>query len=381
MAWKDELKHNIRTVEQLKHHLRLTPKEERQLRKVVGRHPMSISRYYLSLIDANDPDDPIRRMIVPSVEELDLSGSYDPSGELENTKVPGVQHKYLSTVLILTTNKCASYCRYCFRKRLIGLPTKEVVQKFEIAANYIRQHKEINNVLISGGDPFILPTSVIKKFIDELSTIEHLDFVRFGTKSLVTFPLRILEDEELLNLLRVYSRNNKRIYVVTQFNHGRELTEKSIRAIRRFQRAGITVSNQTVLLNGVNDNPETLTKLMRMLVMVGVNPYYIFQCRPVKRVKKMFQVPLYKGFRVVEQASNMLDGHSKRFRYVMSHRTGKVEMLGIMGDEMYFRYHQARDPKNMGRFFKRRLSTTAGWLDDLEHIHPEMSHTGLHFAK
>ncbi|MFQ5906056.1 MAG: KamA family radical SAM protein [bacterium] len=378
MTWRDELRQNLCTVDQLADCVELTPKEQRQLQKVVERHPMSVTRYYLSLINKDDPDDPIRRLIIPSEEELDLSGSYDTSGEIENTKAPGLQHKYRQTALILATNRCAAYCRPCFRKRLVGLPTTEVIQRFEVAARYIREHPEITNVLISGGDPLVLPTRVIRKFLDELSTIAHLDFIRIGTRLPVVFPKRILEDGELLYLLQTYSRDIKRIYVVTQFNHEKELTRTAVRSIKKLIRAGMVVSNQTVLLKGINDSAESLALLMRKLVRSGITPYYVFQCRPVKRVKKRFQVPLYKGLKVVEEAKKMLDGHSKRFRYVMSHRTGKVEILGIMHEEMYFKYHQAREPRNMGRFFTRRLSKTAGWLDDLEHRHMEIPLGSLH---
>jgi len=378
MAWKDELTQNVCSINQLAENLELTPKEQKQLQKVIERHPMSVTRCYFSLIDKDDPDDPIRRMIIPSEEELDLSGSYDTGGEIESTKVPGLQHKYPQTALILATNRCAAYCRSCFRKRLVGLPSKEVIQRFEVAARYIREHTEITNVLISGGDPLILSTRVIKKFLDDLSTIDHLDFIRIGTRVPVVFPKRILEDDELFSLLQTYSRDIKRIYLVTQFNHERELTRTSMRSIRKLIRAGIVLSNQTVLLNGINDNAEDLAALMRGLVRTGITPYYVFQCRPVRRVKKRFQVPLYKGYKVVEEAKKMLDGLSKRFRYVMSHRTGKVEIVGIMEDKMYFRYHQAREPKNMGRFFSRRLSRTAGWLDDLEYRHVEVPLGSLH---
>lgn len=366
MKWEKELKKNIHTIDQLEDYVELSPKEKRRLQRVIERHPMSITRYYMSLIDWSDPDDPIRRMAIPSEEELDLEGSYDTSGERENTKIVGLQHKYSQTALILATNRCPAYCRFCFRKRLVGLPNKEVVRKFEKAAGYIRKHEEINNVLISGGDPLILPTKVIKKFLEALSDISHLDFIRFGSRVPVTFPDRILEDDKLLNLLKKYSLKNRRICVVTHFNHPREITKKSTNAVDRLIHSGVILNNQTVLLKGVNDNPSTLAKLQNKLVGIGVSPYYIFQCRPVKRVKHNFQVPLYKGYEIVEEAKKSNSGHSKRFKYVMSHRTGKIEIVGIMGNYIYLKYHQARNPKKIGKFFKRKLNKTAGWLDDLK---------------
>jgi len=248
---------------------------------------------------------------------------------------------------------------------LIGLPSEEILHRFNNAVKYIKECEGINNVLISGGDPFVLPTKVIEKFLKKLSAIPHLDFIRFGTRAPLTFPDRILEDEEFLTLLGDYSLKNKRIYVVTQFNHPREITEKSTSAVDKLIRSGMIMNNQTVLLKGVNDSPETLAELQNKLVSIGINPYYVFQCRPVKRVKRRFQVPLYKGYEIVENAKRRLNGHSKRFRYIMSHRTGKIEIVGIMGDDIYFKYHQAKLPRDIGKFFKKKINKTACWLDDL----------------
>lgn len=366
MTWEEELEASICTIEQLREYIELTPEEEKQLREIIERHPMRITRYYMSLIDRNDPDDPIRKMAVPSEEELDTLGSYDTSGERENTKMPGLQHKYAQTALILATNRCAAYCRFCFRKRMVGLSNEEIVRRFNDAANYVELHNEINNVLITGGDPFVLPTEVIGEFLERLSTIPHLDFIRFGTRVPVTFPDRILEDEELLTLLENNTRENKKIYVVTHFNHAREITQKATDAVDSLIRSDVIVNNQTVLLKGVNDNPEVLAELQNKLVRIGVNPYYVFQCRPVKRVRSNFQVPLFKGYEIVENAKKKLNGHSKRFKYIMSHQAGKIEIVGIMDDYIYFKYHQAKDPANIGKFFKRKINKTAGWLDELE---------------
>jgi KamA family protein len=366
MTYVNEFKRNVSTLEGLKQYMKLTPNEEKQLQKVIERHPMSITHHYMSLIDKNDPNGPIRRMAVPSLGELNLSGSYDTSGEAESTKIPGLQHKYSQTALILATNRCASYCRYCFRKRLVGLPSDEILHRFSDAVKYIEKHKEINNVLISGGDPFILPTKVIRKFLEMLSPISHLSFIRFGSRIPVIFPDGISKNKELLTLLEKYSLKNRRIYVVTQFNHPREITSKSIKAVDNLIRSNVIVNNQTVLLKGVNATPDILAELQNKLTGIGINPYYVFQCRPVKRVKHHFQVPLYRGYEIVENAKKKLNGHSKRFKYVMSHRTGKIEIIGIMGNDIYFKYHQAKDPKNIGKFFKKKLNKTAGWLDDLE---------------
>jgi lysine 2,3-aminomutase len=353
----------ICSVEELANYADLSAKEKEQLEQVVQIHPMRVSPYYLSLINWNDPNDPIKKMAVPSLEELSLEGVYDTSGEAENTKMPGLQHKYSETALILATNRCATYCRHCFRKRLVGLPTEEIVKRFEDAADYIAKHEEINNVLISGGDPFVLSNQVIEKFLETLSKIDHLSFIRFGSRTPVTLPSR-LNDPELLAILKKYSQIDRRLYVVTQFNHPQEVTPQSISAVNNILKAGVLLSNQTVLLRGVNDNPETLATLMNRLVSIGVAPYYVFQCRPVKRVKTYFQVPICKGVRIVEKAKADCNGHSKRFKYVMSHKTGKIEILGIMDGEVYFKYHEAKNRENLGVMFKRQVDDKAGWLDD-----------------
>jgi lysine 2,3-aminomutase len=365
LKWQDELNNNVTTLEELKEYIDLDAAEEKKLQKVVDKHPMSIPRYYLSLIDPGDRNDPIRKMAVPSTGELDLDGSYDTSGERKNTKLPGLQHKYKNTVLLLSANVCSMYCRHCFRKRMVGLSNDEIIGRFHEAYEYLASHTEVNNVLISGGDSLILPTHVLGHFLAQLTRLEHLDYIRFGSRMAVTFPDRILKDPELLELFRAYSRKERRIYLHTQFNHPREITEESTEAVHRVIKSGVIVNNQTVLLRDVNDTPEILADLQRNLVRIGVNPYYVFQCRPVKRVKNHFQVPLAEGYRIVAKARGMLDGLSKRFRYAMSHERGKIEILGILGDEIFFKHQQARDPEDVSRFFKRKLDETAGWLDDL----------------
>lgn len=364
MYWRNKLKENITTVSELKKHIHLTPMEEKVIRKVIKIHPMSITKYYLSLINREDKKDPIRNLVIPSKQELDLSGTYDTSGEQENTKSVGLQHKYSQTALLLSTNRCAAYCRFCFRKRLVGLPTKEILKRFDQAADYIEKHNEINNVLISGGDPLTLPTRVIGKLLKRLSLIEHLDFIRIGTRVPVVFPDRIAQDKALLKLFKIYSFKRKRLYIVTHFNHPREITGRSINAIDKLLESKVIVNNQTVLLKGVNDKPEVLAELMNKLVSVGVNPYYVFQCRPVKRVKRHFEIPLYEGCKVIEEAKKQLDGHSKRFKYVMAHKRGKIEILGLMGKHIYFKQHQAKNTELLGKLFRKRINKKAGWLNN-----------------
>lgn len=370
MTWEIQLKESVRTIKEASSVVNIPSREMKRLAHVVERHPMCVPPYYLSLIDPDDPNDPVKAMAVPSVDELNLMGSYDTSGEKDNTKMPGLQHKYPQTALILSTNRCAMYCRHCFRKRLVGLPNHELLQRFDDAAAYVRQHREINNVLITGGDPFVLDTSMIARFLEMLSDIGHLSFIRFGTRIPVTLPHRITHDPNLIRLLKKHSLPQRRIYVVTQFNHPREITEEAVAAVDCLIRSGVLVNNQTVLLNGVNDDPAILAALQNNLAGIGINPYYIFQCRPVKRVQHHFQVPLHQGYDIVEAAKGMLNGHSKRFRFIMSHRKGKIEIVGRKHDEIFFKFHQARNPANTGKFFSRHISPGQGWLADTEEIAP-----------
>ena len=352
--------------------VKIPPSEKEKLKEVVEKHPMFIPDYYAKLIDWEDPNDPVKNIIFPNLDELDVSGSYDTSGEKENTVLTGLQHKYRETALLLVTNRCAGYCRHCFRKRLVGIPTDETLKLFDKAVEYIKEHPEITNVLISGGDPLVLPTEVIGYFLEELSKVPHLKFIRFGSRVPVFYPMRIYEDKELLKLFSEYSTPERRVYLVTHFNHPKEVTEEARRAVDALIRSGVPVSNQTVLLKGVNDDPQTLATLMKEITSAGVIPYYVFQCRPVKRVKSHFQLPLKEGYEVVEKAKQQLDGHAKRFKYIMSHKTGKIEIVGVIGDYIFLKYHQAKEPEKVGQLFRMRLTPNAGWLDDLEPVEEEV---------
>jgi len=363
MSWKEEFAAGIRTAEQLCEAIGLPPSETRRYERIIRHYPMLITPYYLSLVDAKDSNDPIARMCIPSEDELDPAGTFDTSGESSNTKLEGLQHKYSQTALILSTNACAMYCRHCFRKRLVGLSDAELNKQVDDAAAYIRRHPEITNVLVSGGDSLMNPNHIIARYLEELCGIDTLDFIRFGSRVPVTFPQRIYEDEELLSLLEDGAKR-KPLYLVTQFNHPREITPESVRAVRAFQSIGIQVRNQTVLLRGVNDSAETLGQLLRGLTRIEVVPYYIFQCRPVTGVKGRFQVPLHEGVKIVDAAKGLQNGVGKGVRYAMSHPRGKIEILGSMdGENMLFKFHQSKDSSDASRIFSVPLSMRACWLD------------------
>ena len=175
MTWSQELKHNVTDIARLQKQLGLSDSETKQLQELCTHFPMSVTRYYLKLIDWSDPCDPIRRMCIPTFFETDQSGAFDTSGEASNTVCEGVQHKYRESTLILTTNRCAMYCRHCFRKRLVGSSDEEIASSFHKVIDYIHDHKEISNVILSGGDALMLPTEMLSRYLSAFAEMEHLD--------------------------------------------------------------------------------------------------------------------------------------------------------------------------------------------------------------
>ncbi len=235
----------------------LTEEEIRQLRAITDVYPIRIPKYYLDLIGPDWKSDPIRKLCFPDLMEISTSGQKDTSGEARNTKMTGLQHKYAQTALILTTNQCAMYCRHCFRKRMVGSDAREVALHMDGMKAYVEQHKEIDNVLLSGGDALMLENAVMRQYLEAFSSIKHLHFIRIGTRIPVVLPDRILQDPELIDLLKTYNRK-KQLIIVTHYNHSKEITEKSRQAVKILLEAGIPVRNQTVLLQGINDDPKTL---------------------------------------------------------------------------------------------------------------------------
>lgn len=372
--WQEELKKNITSVEGLANHITLSQTERKDLEKVAERHPMNIPRYYLDLINPDDPNDPIRKLAVPSTEEMILAGSMgattgDPYGDDKHDKGNGILHKYPYTALVVATEYCSMYCRHCFRKRMVGLPNDQTVKSFQRAARYIAEHTEIKNVVMSGGDPLLLPTESLRKMLNSLRDIEHLNYVRIGSRAPVVFPIRLF-DNELIDLLADFNRV-KPLYVPTHFNHPNEITEEAREAVQRLRNAGVTVNNQAVLLRGINDSVETLTELMDGLLQIGVNPYYLYQCMPVERVRHHFQVPLKQGVDLVDDARRKMDGYAKRFKFIIGHDIGKLEICGRVDDKLILKQLHARPghQEESSRILVRQLTENGGWLDDLSEIH------------
>lgn len=343
------------------------PEQERnQLLPVTDQYVFRVSEYYLSLINWQDPDDPIRRIVIPTGAELQEYGQLDPSDEASNYVAKGCQHKYPTTALLLVSDVCGAYCRFCFRKRLFKDDVEsEISLDVSEGLAYIAAHPEINNVLLTGGDPLILSSGRLEKILSALRALDHVKIIRLGSKMVAFEPARIAGDAKLLEVLARHSRPDARIHVMAHFNHPRELTPEAGQAIAALQQAGVVLVNQTPLLRGVNDDPAVLGELLDRLSWAGVTPYYLFQNRPVAG-NADFVVPLATGYGVVEAAKARTSGLGKRVKYVMSHATGKVEVLAVDGDRIYLKYHQARNAEDQGRFFVRHLPPDAGWLDDLQ---------------
>ena len=354
----------IRSPEQLRKPLHLSDQDVAHLNDIAEQYPICVPPYYLSLISSDWVHDPIRRLCIPDPMESSTDGHKDTSGEGNNTVVIGMQHKYRQTALVLTTNQCSMYCRHCFRKRMVGCNADEIAHHIGEMVEYVASHPEIDNVLLSGGDALINENQRIEQYLEAFSAIEHLDYIRIGTRVPVVLPQRILLDQELLDLLYRYNQR-KQIIIVTHFNHPREITPDSRHAIHALMGIGCPVRNQTVLLKGINDDSRTLAELMNRLTSIGVLPYYVFQCRPAMGVKNQFQIPLLAGQRIVDEAKKDMSGQAKQFRYVMSHVTGKIEILGRPGgEEMLFKYHQAKYEMDTSRFFTVKLSEDQCWLPD-----------------
>jgi len=371
--WQAELKQNINSIDGLQNYVNLSTHEQEILRQVADKHPMNIPRYYLSLIDENDPNDPVRKLALPSEDELVVAGAMgettkDPYGDDKHNKGNGILHKYPYSALVVATDYCSMYCRHCFRKAIVGLPNDKTVENFQRAAEYIREHKEITNVIISGGDPLLINTKRIRKILQSLEDIEHVNYVRIGTRTPVVYPMRFFDDD----LLRCFEEFNKHktLYLPTHFNHVNEITDIAAEAVLRIRQAGVTVNNQAVLLKGVNDSAEDIANLMNGLVKIGVNPYYLYQCMPVSRVRHHFQVPLKQGIDMVDEAKLGLDGYAKRFKFIMGHDIGKIEICGRVDDKLILKQIHSRpeEPEKASQMMIRQLDDHAGWLDDMEEV-------------
>jgi len=303
--WKWQMSNRVLSTAALKKFLGLSNKQVSDMTAVEQRFRTVITPYYLSLANPKDPNDPILRQALPDKREIEMAdfGQEDPLAEEDDMPVPGLTHRYEDRALMVVTNACAMFCRHCTRKR-IWHSADAAVKDEDISAmvDYIRRTPTIRDVILSGGDPFTLPTSKLESILKRLREIPHVEVIRIGTRTPVTVPMRI--DDELCSMLDSYGP----IWVNTQFNHPQEVTSEAAFAVDRLIRHGICVNNQSVLLRGINDDPETIKILCRKLVKIKVRPYYLFQCDQVEGVEH-FRTRISKGVEIMEG----LRGHTTGF--------------------------------------------------------------------
>ena len=343
-----------------------------RLEKVSERYVFRANDYYLGLINWDDPNDPIKQLIIPREEELTSWGALDASNEQAVTVARGVQHKYPHTVLLLCNEVCGAYCRYCFRKRLFMDQNDEATNDVSAGIEYIRNHPDVTNVLLTGGDPLLMSTRRLVEIFEQLRTIPHVRIIRIGSKMPAFDPWRALTDEKLLEAFRKYSTPTKRIYLMAHFDHPRELTDVAIEGIDAFIKSGVICVNQCPMIKGVNDDAAVLTELYQKLSWIGCPPYYLFQGRPTAG-NEPYEVPIVRGWSIFHEAIRKGSGLARRAKFAMSHETGKIEILAVDEKYIYMRYHRAKDEANRGKFMVFKRDDEAYWLDQLEPV--EGSHT------
>jgi lysine 2,3-aminomutase len=325
--------------------------------------PSEVTQFYDEQIRCSGYYHQLRLIVEPSEDELNAPGWLDTSGEKACTVITGLQHKFPQTALILVTDTCFSYCRFCFRRRFVGTSSQEIAVDYPKIAEHIRRHPQIDNVLLSGGDPLVLDTDRLNEVVDLLLPIPHLNTIRIGTRAIVYYPQRF-KDEGLTLMFRKILDAGKTCVLVTHINHFAEVSDEAEEHLTNLRRLGVLLYNQSVLLNNVNDDPAILAGTFQKLHVLGVRPYYLFQARPVKGASH-FQVPLRRGVEIAHGANRRLSGIEKTFRYIMSHSTGKIEILDVGEDNrLYMRYHQHMDGRKIGRVFSRPCREDTCWLDD-----------------
>ncbi len=309
--WKDwhwQIKHTIKDIDTFEKLLgiKFEPDEKKKLEETVSKFPLSITPYYLSLIDTEDfRNDPVYRQAFPSPSELIMNkyDMLDPLAEDKDSPAPGITHRYPDRVLFHISNVCAMYCRHCTRKRKVGdvdfVPKKETIIQ---GLDYIRKTPVVRDVLLSGGDPFLLSDGYLEWILAELRKIDHVEIIRIGTRTPVVLPYRITDD--LVQMVKKYNP----VWVNTHFNHPKELTSTSKTALAKLADAGIPLGNQSVLLANINDCPRIMRRLVHKLVYNRVRPYYLYQC-DLSEGLEHFRTPVGKGIEIMES----LIGHTSGF--------------------------------------------------------------------
>ncbi|MBI9008424.1 MAG: lysine 2,3-aminomutase [Tenericutes bacterium] len=303
--WHWQVRNRIKSAKDLEKYFYFTEQEKLDMNNILNKFRMSITPYYLCLMDPTNPKCPIRLQAVPTIQEMHV-GKFDledPLDEDTDSPVPGLTHRYPDRVLFLITDMCSMYCRHCTRRRFAGHHDKAMPkERIDKSIEYIRNHPEVRDVLLSGGDALLVSDDILEDIISRLRKIEHVEIIRLGTRTPVVMPQRITED--LVNMLKKYHP----IWINTHFNHYDEITSESKAAIDRMADAGIPLGNQSVLLKGINDSVTIMKKLVQMLVYIRVRPYYIYQCDLSLGIEH-FRTPVSKGIEIIEG----LRGHTSGY--------------------------------------------------------------------
>jgi lysine 2,3-aminomutase len=305
--WRWQIRNRITSSDEISKILVLTPQEEEGIKKSRGRLSMAITPYWVTLMDANDPECPIRRQAIPTHEEFQYGPNefVDPCAEDRDAPVHGLVHRYPDRVLLMSTEQCAMYCRHCTRRRLVG--GKEIraldAKTIDAAVEYIRSNKKIRDVLISGGDPLMLEDEELESIRQKVTSIPHVEFVRLGTRVPVTLPQRVTP--ELVAMLKKYGP----LWISIHFNHPKEISKRCKAACDMLADAGFPLGSQTVLLRGINDKPYVMKKLMHDLLKIRVRPYYIYQCDPVKGTAH-FRTPIAVGINIIDKLRGFTSGYA-----------------------------------------------------------------------
>jgi lysine 2,3-aminomutase len=304
--WRWQLRHRITTYEQMKEIIELTPEEVEGIKHSKGRLALAVTPYFASLMDPTNSACPIRRQAIPRVEELHLSKSdmVDPCGEDKDSPVPGLVHRYPDRVLLLCTDQCAVYCRYCTRRRLVGSNERSITQvNFEEVIKYLKSHRKVRDVLLSGGDPLLLENERLEEILSRLRMIPHIELLRIGTRVPVTLPQRITGG--LVRMLKKYHP----LMISIHFTHPREITEAVKKSCGDLADGGIPLGSQTVLLKGINDKPYIMKKLVQELLKIRVRPYYIYQC-DLATGTEHFRTSVATGIQIMEKLRGHTTGYA-----------------------------------------------------------------------
>lgn len=321
--WQWQIRNRIRSLDQLSKYVpSLSGRHE--LEKVIEKYPMAITPYYASIIQKADMSDPVFRMSVPNIQEMFDPACLmdDPLEEHQDMPVPGLVHRYRDRALLIATTMCSMYCRHCTRKRIAGTRENAIsARRMRQAQEYLFNHPEITDVIVSGGDPLTMTDAAIEAVLSMLRSVPSVQVIRIGTRVPVVLPMRITDD--LVNMLKKYHP----LWINTHFNHPNELTDESRAACAKLADAGIPLGNQTVLLRGVNDDPLIIEQLCRGLISTRVRPYYMYQCDLVRGVEH-FRTSIHKGIEIMEYLRGRVSGIAiPTFVVDAPHGGGKIPVL------------------------------------------------------